>query len=142
MAADQAGRHNAEVVPLGHRIRNNRVLSIDLQTNSNTYKTTHTIYLLIAEPRRIRFTTLPPGEDFDFDLRLNRFGVVVVVVVVVVVGRPLDKEALERLTLRAKREVAMYYDLQTKNSNTNKPRTVPTCYSPTTFSTVHSAATL
>ena len=48
---------------------------IDLQTNSNTYKTTHTIYLLLAEPRRKRFTSLPPGEDFDFDSPLNRFGI-------------------------------------------------------------------
>ena len=83
---------------------------IDLQTNSNTYKTTHTIYLLLAEPRRIRFTALPPGEDFDFDSRLNRFGVVVVVVVVVV-GRSLDEEAQERLTLRTEREVAVYRQL-------------------------------
>ena len=85
----------------------------DLQTNSNTYnKPTHTIYLLLAEPRRIRFTALPPGEDFDFDSRLNRFGVVVVVVVVVVVivvvGRSLDEEALERLPLRTEREVVVF----------------------------------
>ena len=63
-----------------------------------------TIYLLLAEPRRIRFTALPPGEDFDS--RLNRFGVVVVVVVVVV-GRSLDEEALERLPLRTEREVVV-----------------------------------
>ena len=44
------------------------------------YKTTHNIYLLLAEPRLIRFPALPPGEDFNFDSRFNRFGVVVVVV--------------------------------------------------------------
>ena len=70
----------------------------DLETNSNTDKTTHNIYLLLAEPRRIRFTA---GEDLDFDSRLNRFGVVVVVVV----GRSLDEEALERLPLPTEREV-------------------------------------
>ena len=85
-----------------------RVGCIDLQTNRITYKTTHTIYLLLAEPRRIRFTALPPGEDFDS--RLNRFGVVVVVVVVVV-GRSLDEEALERLPLRTEREVVVFRPL-------------------------------
>ena len=59
--------------------------------------------MLLPEPRRIRFTALPPGEDFDFDSRLNRFGVVVVVVVVVV-GRSLDEEVLGRVPLRTARE--------------------------------------
>ena len=69
--------------------------------------------MLLAEPRRIRFTALPPGEDFDFDSHLNRFGVVVVVVVLVVVvvvvdGRSLDEEAIERLPLRTDREVVVF----------------------------------
>jgi len=56
---------------------------------------------------------LPPGEDFDFDSHLNRFGVVVVVVVLVVVvvvvdGRSLDEEAIERLPLRTDREVVVF----------------------------------
>ena len=48
---------------------------------------------------------MPLGEDFDFDSRLNRFGVeVVVVVVVVIVGRALDEEVLGRVPLRTARE--------------------------------------
>ena len=70
-----------------------------VQTNRNTYKTIQNRYLLLAEPRRIRFTPLPPGGDSISIPACNRFGVVVVVVVVfvvvVVVGTPLDEEALE-----------------------------------------------
>ena len=52
---------------------------------------------------------MPPGEDFNFDSRFNRFGVVIVVVVVavvvvVLVGRSLDEEVLGRLSLRTERE--------------------------------------
>ena len=61
-------------------------LCMDLQTNSRSFHTQHdifddesmNIYLLLAEPRKVRFTALPPGKDFNFDSRLNRFGVVVV----------------------------------------------------------------
>ena len=50
------------------------------------------------EPCRIRFIVLRPGEDFNFDFRLNRIGVVIVVrgggFCCCAGGRSLDEEAL------------------------------------------------